>query len=888
MGTQSDGKKVAEVLIRECDILYKGENLSSDRLLKEYIKFLADGFFSCDRKVLFSLHTGSVCFDVLSILVAALRCVFSEINEGICEHEFKEGDIVVYHNKRYRWRGLLTDPFDEGKNVSYYCIAQDAKGKDGESRIYIHPDCMNQVKPYFGTSVRTDGMGLRKKGSGRENFLSGLFEIPQEDIPPVINSSFIVVCRREYASDLIKNTIIWFRGQSIELSDVAPASYFACEGEDYQIGENRLKAEPVIRVAGDLSCARDLILDKSINTCGFEVIDAGPKTTRNTELEDLLSRKSVNCIHLSGVLDPVLGQYALDKVGEKSVFACTSDFLKQFMDEKRESLNNKNDSLKDELHEQTENIIYNYMTYCAVEGGWQWKEYRDLRKDLKNLQASSWEEGKKNKFVLIAYSLINLLNTALFSMEHMENAINEKRINTGVESPSTRIDELMELSEESGAYCDTCLRITVAIDEQYRKQYSRNPKFDATRKYINDYFTRNSTIALVVPKAYYVTLLSSYMRLSDYSNIDVVTPSCFDKKKYYDGVLVTGNIKSKIFDPLNCKTAREVVSFVYGNEQKIFQYKKHQIEDLDRRINLETGVLKDYGGDVNDFTDHDEPEENIADDIGMIEESDDIIENLSLFNLPGIRVSGGDSDNDKTSAEIVVTGTFVTGESILFTKYYKAVVYEPSQGMITEKTPESIMPGDILIFMSRDSYTKNTVDTIYDHLLSSGRFDKAVVNASEMANYWKKALLEYKEKNQLTYRELAKRLNRSGSIIQEQGVRQWLAEDSHIVGPREEATMLQIAKLTDDPYLKADSSAYFEACRVVRKQRRRILKLIGIAITEKMRGTVPKDTGIVREIFDNVDKLSSSLEIDSVSVLKEPVEVMIGYANKPVDEREIL
>ena len=66
-----------------------------------------------------------------------------------------------------------------------------------------------------------------------------------------------------------------------------------------------------------------------------------------------------------------------------------------------------------------------------------------------------------------------------------------------------------------------------------------------------------------------------------------------------------------------------------------------------------------------------------------------------------------------------------------------------------------------------------------------------------------------------------------------------IRDRSHIVGPRDEITLRHIAQLTQDPYLLNDTHSYFEACRIVRRQRKEILELIGKAILDKLRGHKP-------------------------------------------------
>ena len=51
-------------------------------------------------------------------------------------------------------------------------------------------------------------------------------------------------------------------------------------------------------------------------------------------------------------------------------------------------------------------------------------------------------------------------------------------------------------------------------------------------------------------------------------------------------------------------------------------------------------------------------------------------------------------------------------------------------------------------------------------------------------------------------------MREAGSSMQEVTIRQWLIDDSHIVGPRKERTMEYIAIVTQDPHLLADTHAF--------------------------------------------------------------------------------
>ena len=94
-----DGRRFSQMLMKKCNIFYKKELLSDDEILKRYMDFLAGEFFSEKRSISFSLHTGSKCFDVLSIVIAALRCILLEVDEYSCV------GVPLFRRNGYRQSG---------------------------------------------------------------------------------------------------------------------------------------------------------------------------------------------------------------------------------------------------------------------------------------------------------------------------------------------------------------------------------------------------------------------------------------------------------------------------------------------------------------------------------------------------------------------------------------------------------------------------------------------------------------------------------------------------------------------------------------------------------------------------------------------------------------
>ena len=67
-------------LIDKCDLYFEGHIISKELLLQNYADFLA-GNFEKKHNVAISLHTGSICFDIITILFTAIsNIVYNQDN----------------------------------------------------------------------------------------------------------------------------------------------------------------------------------------------------------------------------------------------------------------------------------------------------------------------------------------------------------------------------------------------------------------------------------------------------------------------------------------------------------------------------------------------------------------------------------------------------------------------------------------------------------------------------------------------------------------------------------------------------------------------------------------------------------------------------------------
>ena len=864
-------------LTENCDIFFEGSLISKELIIQKYADFFATSISSKERSSSVALHTGSVCFDIVSSIMATLACIsMDQTDPDEIIASLSNGEMVLYRNERYRWCGLETRD-----DRLFMKLEQDGRGKNGLSTNWLLFEAnKNLVKPYNGTSEVTDGRGIRRKKSNRSDFISYVTGKNESDIPSITGVSAVIVADRASFDRIQKGLIISYDGKNIGLLDIVPASYYTDGDEPHQFGSNPSKAEPVLKIAGRISIARDLVLDKHGNKAiGLMVIGSEAASKGSSELEDLLDRKSLKFTHISMGIDSENAEDYVWNRESTSVFACTKEFLLQ-----HSMPTTVPNPLTEELDRQIENIVNNEVKTEIIDGGCSWEIYRKIRNALFVIKQSDWDEDRKKNFIIPAHSLLNLFTTAVFPMNSLEQAVADGELQLGVSAPSERMKNLWIAAENSDVLELQCLFVVDALDDLYESILSNSPKYQVLNQLVQS--AGEQTIAVIVPKAYYANILKKEPLFSR-KDIHIMTANRFDTGQNYDMVIVVGDFSGKRFDALKCKAAADIIVLLYECETHWFKCRKRRAVKFEKKLNSISGLNEDF--------DEDDIDESEVDGNAItrfeaesldLEEYTDI---TSIFDIrkfaAGISAFGGNAP----TAEISAVGRFVGGEQIMFSKFYKAVVYNPSNAKdpISETDVEKLTTGDTLVFTKRDDFTKNIVDGIYDALQTSGKLSKDVLDATEKARWWKEVLRDYQQTHNMSYRQLAKELNRYGSSLTEVSIRQWLVEESHIVGPREESTLRQIAEMTQDSYLLNDTLGYFNACRTVRRQRKKILELIGKAIADKLSGKHPPHGSELGIVYENVEDLSETLELAAVAFLDEAVSVPINLINKPIIDMEV-
>ncbi len=878
-------ERIMRSIIEKCDFLYDDALLSDEKIIEKYLIFFAEQFEPTERSVSFAFHTGSLCFDVVSVAALMIGCLayeFSTNDEILAELDL--GDMVLYKGERYHWGGVQKKNWMPNKtDIDYIALHQDAKGKNGPSTIYIpYEKNKHLVKPYFGISSVTDGRGIREDKTSRNEFISYVLGILPSDVPTALDLSVVIIADKNEFIEICKHLKIRYNGgKTVEITDIVPVSYYSGTGEQLQIGKNSSKAEAVLKVTSKMSMARELVLDKHGNkVIGLMVLDTESLTKNSAELYDLLRRKTLKFAYVATTLNSELCEFVMEKYETAKMFACTKGLLSA----PGYGVKSTN-KLTEELNRQIVNIQNSETHIVKVPGYWNWAQYRKLKETLYAIKQSNWTGEDRNNFILSAMALVNLFSTAFFNMGQLEDAIASGRINLAVVSPEARITELMEIATRAISMREQCAEVVSMLLEMYSFLHDSCPKETALIQFLKNH--HDNKIAIVIPKAYYAEIFADSFR-NVFENVICVTANRFDKREKYDIIIVTGDYTGKKFDAIHCYAAPKMMLFLYDYEAKTFSFRKGKAARAELRINARIRGLK--GDEL--FRTIDEADKAIPEisesTLQEFSDLDEFVDSMGVFDIRKLASIGSGNGDYTGTAEVKYIGTFTTGEQILFSKFYSAVVLNQNAGVVAEKSPDKLLPGDILVFTKRNDYTSNIVDQIFEQLLYEKKLSPNVQDAAEKAFYWKAALKEYKESNDLTYREVAKEMEKSGSPLKEVTIRQWLIAESHIIGPRDLKTMKAIAEVTQDPYLSSNPDGYFEACRIVRHCRREILSLIATAINDKLSNKQPVHGSAFEVVYENVEKLSETLELENVFELDEIATVNSGIVNRPISESEVL
>ena len=306
---------------------------------------------------------------------------------------------------------------------------------------------------------------------------------------------------------------------------------------------------------------------------------------------------------------------------------------------------------------------------------------------------------------------------------------------------------------------------------------------------------KNKKIAIVVPKAYYASIVRAGLTCSGryIRNVIITTPGRFNDTATYDLIIAIGDVDGKRFNVFRCHSALTIISLLYQVEKKAYVYKKRGAEKnihyLQSRSTIKVLMAEEQ---------EEEKEEIIENVLEEDNEINDYITSLDSFVDTKRFVVNHAGGNYNVNAEIVAIAVFTDESRAYFSKNYKGYVFDENTGIVKEEGPLNFCEGDSIVFTKNNNETKDIVDSVFLHLIQEGKVSDSVVDTYNKSKLWKRELIRYMHRENISMKEVANRMIKNGVSVQEPTICRWLDEDAHTVGPRSENSIAQIGILVEN------------------------------------------------------------------------------------------
>lgn len=467
---------------------------------------------------------------------------------------------------------------------------------------------------------------------------------------------------------------------------------------------------------------------------------------------------------------------------------------------------------------------------------------------------------------------MKLFVTAPFPMDRF-SVTREKGI-IDVSTPREKIKEMeVLLTEFPNDLREKATLIVHILEKVLEREENITAKYEWLRKYLYSHVGEKT--AIVVPKAYYITILKGSGLFSDYffRKKDFTTPNRFDNSQMYECVIVLGDYEGKAFNTFTCNAASTIISVLYESEKAGYYFKNklshNRINQLEKKSTLIV-TMQEQGEAITS-------EEKEAEDFEK--EMEEYIFNADITSVNSEYRSNTGYEGMVNTAIAVVTA-FDDDTKAYLSKHYKAYVLDETIGVVKEVEVQEICEGDSIVFTKNNDDTKDIVTSILTKLFQDGWLDDNSKKNYIKANLWKNSLVDFMHAQRFTARKVAELLLEDGATVHEQTILNWLDEDSHTVGPRNVDSIRHIGNITGVDELKDNPEEIFEACREIRSIRRKILDQVGTAVVNKLSGRITKEGSGMNLIFEKIDTLAEIKRVERI--VQVQMVVPSGMANRPI------
>lgn len=859
--------------ISRCDVYLEGNWISNEIVLKTAEEFLEETLAEKKHSAALLLHTGSICYDAIAFVLCVLANIIFDENDAVEEAaSIEKGSTVSYQKKLWKFEGLYegSEKIFQGKYM--------LKGDNG-STMYITEASIGALLPYNGNAKKLSGKGVRATKSKRIEFLNEILNLKQNEIVATSRLTTILYMDNAELDYLLDNLAISFpeENKTYSILDLVTVTYYTNTLEFRKRG-NASNNEPAIKVTNSIERARDLIVEgEESEVLGFAAFRSEAYRKNAIDFEELLKRRKLRFSWLISKLEynPWI-EAQLDDESQNVEILAFSDRLLNTIDPKICEEN----VITLQLAKETSIASSREFASELVESSILWKDYKRIKNKILFVMNNCLEDDNAIQFSKWSYSMLKFFNNAFFTMSEYETTQGEyyqNGIRQEFELQRAKIQLFANLIREKAE------EVLAFIEKLYYENETVNEKRNRIKQYVFD--NKYNNVLFVIPSIRYENLFNQYatnhmkfMRFSYHVCAEAKVKSV-DLSKY-DCVIFTALMNFDKVNPVDLIGAKKVVVFVYDAQIRLYKKVARDYIDYIKKINsrnpfdlIESIIQEDLYSVENETEIAETLEENLQDS--------DLQEAFMKVFLQSEKYQSKEyfGYQHEGGLEAYKYGQFVTGEQIIFTKGYEAYVLDSTEGTVIEKKVDELEAGDRLIFTINDDKTKDIVDEL---LVGICERSEDIKQAYDLVRGWKEKFRKLKYEKGWTYVDISRMFKQNNCNMTPQTIRQWIDEQSHIVGPKEKEKFMHIGKVIADSEMEDNYLIYAEATSKIRSIRIKILKLIESAVVADINGVNYDEDGMFKDTIERIREIAVIKQLERIEVI-DSFKIQINRANRPIE-----
>jgi hypothetical protein len=856
-------------IIDKCEFLFDNCIFSNEPIIIDFWHYLSNKTID-HKSTNLNLYAGSILFDITIIFYSAfLALENNKVNVEDTIFNLEKGSIVIYedgrkNNSRYIFLGTESRMNTVTKGMDNYAIIeQDCISRRVPSKLW------NRIRPYYGPSTSLGGKGIRKGNEIVTDFYKEVLDI---GISNLVNTSSIIIAKKIYFDEYLDKCSIRFSNKEIKLCELVTSSYYT-ENAIIKHGGNITNADPILKFTYNVEIARKETIDKDNNyACGVFVLGDDIINKNSNELQHIYNRKSLPIFLASARKDLFTNT---DEIFDSSncdvdCYVCSKEKINKFLKDKP-----SNNKYALELYDYCDNIQFLETETKIVAKPIELDDYLYLKKKIKNIKNSSYDSADKADFVIDSFSMLRTFTTLPFTIDDMDSII--KKYNLNIETLKNKLEKLKNRITKLPDYllndCNDVVDFLEILSDVYK---TNNCKKNSIIEILEKYSDKN--IVLIVSKLYYADILvkMGISNIMTTGKLVITTPKKFDHNKIYDLIIATSDFNNDgKFNQFECISTRKIITLLFEHERRFYVYNKRKNDNKLKRISKQE-ITKEE----NEF--YNRESEWLNEYRSIDNEINNYIVTANRYSDYRRYVDSNGVSNKFT--DTIAVATFENGNQAYFTKMYKAYVFDAVEHKVKEKSVDTLIEGDELLFIRANDNTRDIVDEILVDLINDNKLQNSVIQSYKKSKIWKNKLKEYMELNNLTATELARGLKQTGIEVIEQTIIGWLDDGARTVGPKNPESIEHIGYYIGDEDLAYNYRDYHNACSEIRSIRLKILNQIGETIVMKMSNKLPKADSIYEKIYEKVDKLGNLLRIDTITFVKNSIP--LNMTNRPLSVKE--